>query len=103
MNRTYKLFRIYTVTAILVMCILLLVTGVLTVKYNSETMVFGTEHSVLQVFKTQNRTLINVSGKIIDYEPETIKKYLTLQSIAKVLYLLHFLEFAVVDRYPMCS
>lgn len=57
------------------MCILLLVTGVLTAKYNSETTVFGTEHPVVQVFKAQDRTLINVSGRIFDYEPEKVKKY----------------------------
>ena len=70
MTKSYKIFRVYCIIAISILCILLLTVGFLTAKYQTETAVFSSSHSVMQVYPANDGVVINLSGKIISVESQ---------------------------------
>lgn len=73
MTKSYKIFRIYCIIAIIALCLLLLTVGFLTAKYQTETAVFSSSHSVMQVYPANDGVVVNLSGKIISLESQTGK------------------------------
>ena len=70
MNGEYKIFRVFCILSIVLLCTLLLTTGILTVKYQTEQTVFGSAHSVIQIYEKDDGAVLNLNGKISQLHPQ---------------------------------
>ena len=71
MNKTYRLFRAYCLTAITVLCLLLLAVGICTAKIQTDETVFKSAYSSVGVFACESGVTVNLGGKILSFMPET--------------------------------
>lgn len=71
MNKTYRLFRAYCLTAITVLCLLLLAVGVCTAKIQTDETVFKAAYSTVGVFAAKDSVTVNLGGKILNFMPRT--------------------------------
>lgn len=72
MTKTYKLFRVYCFTCIIVLCILLVIIGFLTAKYQTEETVFKAAYSTVRVYSSDENLIVNFAGNIVHLAPEKI-------------------------------
>lgn len=70
MNGEYKIFRVFCILSIALLCTLLLTTGILTVKYQTEQTVFGSTHSTVQIYEKEDGAVLNFNGKISQLHPK---------------------------------
>lgn len=80
MKSDYKIFRVFCVFAVIVLLALLLTTGILTAKYQTEQMVFGSRHSVIQVYEKENTALLNIDGRITELSRSAVREALDFLS-----------------------
>lgn len=72
MTKTYKLFRVYCFICTVVLCVLLVVTGFLTAKYQTEETVFKATYSTVRVYSSEENLIVNFAGNIIHLVPQKI-------------------------------
>lgn len=75
MNGEYKIFRIFCIFSVAVLCVLLVTTGILTAKNQTEQAVFGERGDVIQIYENSGGAVINLNGKISDFDIHRIDGY----------------------------
>lgn len=75
MKDEYKIFRVFCIVAAVILFSLLVTTGIMTAKYQTEQTVFGDSHSVIQIYERDNGFLMNLNGKISETEPQKWLRY----------------------------
>ena len=99
MNGEYKIFRIFCAAAIGILVSLLITTGIMTAKYQTEQTVFGDTHSVVQVYEKEGGRVFNFNGKISETEPEKYMKYFDVLSYTLFAPVNNFIELFRVNIF----
>lgn len=92
MNNEYKVFRVFCLTAVSLLLALLLTTGILTAKYQTEQTVFGTQRSVLQVYEKSGGAVLNLNGKVSEINPQLFFKGMDILSFTLLAPVNNFIE-----------
>lgn len=64
MNNDNKIFRVFCIFSIAVLCALLVTTGILTAKYQTEQTVFGNSHEVVRIYEKTGSAVMSAGNKI---------------------------------------
>lgn len=72
MKKNYRLFRIFCLTSIAILGLLLLSVGLLTAKYETDEAVFKATYSTVRIFSGENNVTVNLGGKILNFVPSRL-------------------------------
>lgn len=74
MTKTYRLFRVYCFVCVSVLCVLLVVIGFLTAKYQTEETVFKSTHSTVRVYSSSENIVMNMAGKVVKIREDEVEE-----------------------------
>lgn len=72
MKKNYRLFRVYCLSAICILGVLLFAVGMCTAKFQTDETVFKATYSTVRVFSGENSVTVNFGGRILSFVPSTV-------------------------------
>lgn len=96
MKDEYKVFRVFCIVSVIILLSLLVTTGIMSAKYQTEQTVFGYSHSVLQIYENENGFLMNFNGRISEAQPQKWLRYADILSYTLFAPLNNFIELGKV-------
>lgn len=67
MNGDNKIFRVFCIFSIAILCALLVTTGIITAKYQTEQTVFGYDHKVVRIYENKGSAVMSAGEKIAKF------------------------------------
>lgn len=74
MRTEYGIFRAFCAVSAIMLCALLITTGILTAKYRTEQTVFGNVADTVRVYEKEDSTVISINGRVTSIEPERLAR-----------------------------